>query len=156
MQGRLFERRFLEAHKAHLGRSATRKTFLPFSRSGSRIRSTILINLSAIHFGRRGWGMRACSLERPSIAHRESSQHVLLSGYQKVRHFGLAHPRAKTNWEWLSMLVTVTLNMVYVLTVSAKRVEEPMKMLCPECGGELRYLGMITSETMNMIKSNTS
>ena len=48
------------------------------------------------------------------------------------------------------------LNMVYVLTVSAKRVEERTKMLCPECGGELRYLGMITGETMNIIKSNTS
>jgi hypothetical protein len=39
---------------------------------------------------------------------RRFLQHVLPSGFQKVRHSGFAHPRAKTNWEWLAMLVTVT------------------------------------------------
>jgi len=39
---------------------------------------------------------------------RRFLQHVLPSGFQKVRHFGFAHPRAKTNWDWLSMLITVT------------------------------------------------
>jgi len=30
--------------------------------------------------------------------------------------------RAKTNWEWLTMMVTVTISLVYVLTVQAKPI----------------------------------
>ena len=56
---------------------------------------------------------------------------------EKLHHFGFAHPRAKTTWERLSMLVTVTLNMVYVLTVTAKPLIEKPTLKCPECGGEL-------------------
>jgi hypothetical protein len=76
---------------------------------------------------------------------RRFLQHVLPSGFQKVRRFGFAHPRAKTNWEWLSMLVTVTLNMVYTLTIAAKPVvEKPkLKLKCPDCGGELVCLGFV-------------
>ena len=73
-----------------------------------------------------------------------------MSGFQKVRHFGFAHPRAKTNWEWLAMLVTVTLNMVYVLTVLAKLPAPKRVMLCPECGGELTCLGFVPSTTRRM------
>ena len=53
---------------------------------------------------------------------RRYLQHVLPRGFQKVRHFGFAHPRAKTNWEWLTMMVTVTISLVYVLTVQAKPI----------------------------------
>ena len=47
-------------------------------------------------------------------------QHVLPRGFQKVRHFGFAHPRHRIDREWLNMLVTVTLSWVYVLFVAAK------------------------------------
>ena len=50
---------------------------------------------------------------------RRFLQHVLPAGFQKVRHFGFAHPRHKVDLEWLKMLVTVTLNEVYVLIVAA-------------------------------------
>jgi len=53
---------------------------------------------------------------------RRYLQHVLPRGFQKVRHFGFARPRAKTNWEWLTMMVTVTISLVYVLTVQAKPI----------------------------------
>jgi Putative transposase len=75
---------------------------------------------------------------------RRFLQHVLPSGFQKVRHLGFAHPRAKTNWEWLSMLVTVTLNMVYILTVAAKPVVKKPKPKCPDGGGEMIRLGFVT------------
>ena len=73
---------------------------------------------------------------------RRFLQHVLPSGFQKVRHFGFQHKRAKTNWEWLSMLVTVTLNMVYTLTVSMRPVQAKRSLICPDCGGELICLGV--------------
>ena len=87
---------------------------------------------------------------------RRFLQHVLPSGFQKVRHFGFAHPRAKTNWEWLSMLVTVTLNMVYVLTVAAKPLVEKPTLKCPDCGGELTCLGFVPSAPRRLVDFDTS
>ena len=55
---------------------------------------------------------------------RRFLQHVLPDGFQKVRHYGFAHPRHKIDREWLRMLVTVTLNLVYVLTVEAKPLQD--------------------------------
>ena len=81
---------------------------------------------------------------------------MLPSGFQKVRHFGFAHPRAKTIWEWLSMLVTVTLNMVYVLTVAAKALMEKSTLKCPECGGELTCLGYVPSASRRFAEFDTS
>ena len=43
------------------------------------------------------------------------------------------------------MLVTVTLNMVYVLTVAAKPLVEKPTRKCPDCGGELTCLGFVPS-----------
>ena len=87
---------------------------------------------------------------------RRFLQHVLPSGFQKVRHFGFAHTRAKTNWEWLSMLVTVTLNIVYVLTVTAKAPAMKRVLLCPECGGELTCLGFVPSANRRLAEFDTS
>ena len=87
---------------------------------------------------------------------RRFLQHVLPSGFQKVRHFGFAHPRAKTNWEWLSMLVTVTLNMVYVLTVMTKPLVEKPTLKCPECGGELTCLGYVPSAPRHLTEFDSS
>ncbi len=87
---------------------------------------------------------------------RRFLQHVLPSGLQKVRHFGFAHPRAKTNWEWLSMLVTVTLNMLYVLTVAAKPPIEKPTLKCPGCGGALVCLGFVPSAPRRLPEFDTS
>ena len=74
---------------------------------------------------------------------RRLLQHVLPLGLQKVRHFGFMHKRSKVPNSWLSMLVTVTLNLTYTLMVGA----EPMAIKSqqrnvPECGGELECLGV--------------
>ena len=87
---------------------------------------------------------------------RRFLQHVLPGGFQKVRHFGFAHPRAKTNWEWLAMLVTVTLNMVYVLTVLAVSPTPKRIIKCPDCGGELTCLGFVPSGPRRLTEFDTS
>ena len=74
---------------------------------------------------------------------RRFLQHVLPSGLQKVRHFGFAHPRHKIDREWLSMLVTVTLQEIYVLIVAARPVPPPYHPLCPLCGGQLKCAGFL-------------
>ncbi|MFO0939677.1 MAG: transposase [Pirellulales bacterium] len=53
---------------------------------------------------------------------RRFLQHVLPRGLQKVRHFGFMHKRSKVRSSWLSMLVTVTLNMTYTLMVGAEPI----------------------------------
>ena len=74
---------------------------------------------------------------------RRFLQHVLPRGFQKVRHFGFAHPRHKTDLERLQMLVTVTLNLVYVLVVAPTPVPVPHRPRCPHCGAELLFMGFV-------------
>lgn len=73
---------------------------------------------------------------------RRLLQHVLPRGFQKVRHFGFMHQRSKVPRNWLAMLVTVTLNMVYTLDVGLQpSVPTKPSGVCPDCGGQLQCLG---------------
>ncbi len=74
---------------------------------------------------------------------RRFLQHVLPRGFQKVRHYGFAHPRRKIDRQWLQMLVTVTLSMVCVLTVMAKPLPLKHSPICPDCGGALYCVGFL-------------
>lgn len=76
---------------------------------------------------------------------RRFLQHVLPKGFQKVRHFGFMHKRSKVSRTWLAMLVTVTLNMVYVLVVTPMPQPKKRRPLCSECGGELAFIGFVRS-----------
>jgi hypothetical protein len=87
---------------------------------------------------------------------RRFLQHVLPRGFQKVRHFGFAHPRHRTDREWLKMLVTVTLNDVYVLLVAAKPVPVPQHPTCPHCGGELTCVGFVAAHAWPFVSYDSS
>jgi hypothetical protein len=77
---------------------------------------------------------------------RRFLQHVLPKGFQKVRHFGFMHKRSKVSLTWLVMLVTVTLNMVYVLTIIRPTPPAKPAMRCAHCGGQLVYVCQIDPE----------
>jgi len=47
--------------------------------------------------------------------------------------------------KWLKMLVTVTLNEVFVLIVSAKPLPAKHVPRCPSCRGNLTCVGFITA-----------
>ena len=83
-------------------------------------------------------------------------QHVLPRGFQKVRHFGFAHPRHRIDREWLKMLVTVTLSWVYVLFVAAKPLPIRHRPPCPYCGGPLLFVGLITEHDWPLAAYDTS
>ena len=83
-------------------------------------------------------------------------QHVLPRGFQKVRHYGFLHPRQQVNGEWLKMLVTTTLNLVYVLVVIAKPVPVSHRPPCPDCGAPLTYVGFVPASPGRFTPLDTS
>ena len=83
-------------------------------------------------------------------------QHVLPRGFQKVRHYGFLHPRQQVNSEWLKMLVTTTLNLVYVLLVVAKPLPDSHRPPCPDCGAPLTYLGFLPASKRGSDSLDTS
>jgi hypothetical protein len=83
-------------------------------------------------------------------------QHVLPCGFQKVRHYGFAHPRHRTDWEWLKMLVTVTLNAVFVLVVAAPTLPSSSRPTCPQCGAELTFVGFVPAAPGRCAEPDTS
>jgi hypothetical protein len=74
-------------------------------------------------------------------------------GFQKVRHYGFAHPRCRVDSEWLKMLVTVTLNMVYVLTATMKPLPAKYR---PACGGPLTCVGFLPANVPLAVAFDTS
>ena len=63
---------------------------------------------------------------------------VLPSGFRKVRHYGLASARSEMDVELLKWLVTITLQMVYVITIGARTAIAKPSAKCHHCGGHLR------------------
>jgi hypothetical protein len=82
--------------------------------------------------------------------------YFLPRGFQKVRQFGFLHPRHRADLEWLKMLVTVTLNDVYVLLVAASPLPVPHRPTCPQCGGELTCVGFLPALAWPFASYDTS
>lgn len=74
---------------------------------------------------------------------RRFLQHVLPSGFRKVRHYGFAAARSQTDFQLLAWLVTVTLHMVYVLTVAAAPPAKKAVPTCPLCSAPLLLVGFV-------------
>jgi hypothetical protein len=87
---------------------------------------------------------------------RRFLQHVLPRGFQKVRHYGFAHPRSKIDLEWLKMLVTATLNLVYELIVAPKPLPVLYRATCPHCGGVLRRVVVVPAPLDGVAFTNIS
>lgn len=79
---------------------------------------------------------------------RRFLQHVLPSGFRKVRHYGLAANRSTMQLELLKWLITITLQWVYVLEVMATRIIHKPQPRCSECGGILIRLGTVDGKTV--------
>jgi hypothetical protein len=68
---------------------------------------------------------------------RRLLQHVLPRGLQKVRHYGFLHSGSKTDYELLGWIVTLSLNMIYVLTFKQQASAAKQRPKCQHCGAEL-------------------
>ena len=68
---------------------------------------------------------------------RRFLQHVLPRGLQKVRHYGFLHSGSRTDYELLAWIVTVSRNLVYVLSFCQQLQKTKSRPKCPTCGTEL-------------------
>ena len=76
---------------------------------------------------------------------RRFLQHVLPSGFPKVRHYGFLSPASAVALELVRWLIALWAGLTYVL--QARRAEEPAAPApspgCPVCGGALVRLGFV-------------
>jgi hypothetical protein len=68
---------------------------------------------------------------------RRLLQHVLPRGLQKVRHYGFLHSGSRTDFELLCWIVTLSLNLIYVLTFKQQSPTTKQRPKCTNCGAEL-------------------
>ena len=76
---------------------------------------------------------------------RRYLQHVLPSGFPKVRHFGFLSPASGVSLDLVRWLIALWAGLMYVLR--SDRDEEPAaspgEPVCPTCGGRLLRLGFV-------------
>lgn len=69
---------------------------------------------------------------------RRFLQHVLPSGFQKVRHYGFLSPNCKRSIESVRWLATLFYGLVFVLLSHVALVAPaPPRVRCPHCGGAM-------------------
>ena len=88
---------------------------------------------------------------------RRYLQHVLPSGFQKVRHFGFLSPRCGLLLEAVRWLILLFLNRVLPLSGRVREAVSPKVMpRCPACGGVLRVVGFEPAEVRAVAIFDTS
>jgi hypothetical protein len=85
--------------------------------------------------GSRRW--RKMTVEAMEFV-RRFLQHVLPSGFQKVRHYGFLHAQCKLPFEAVRWLASLYYDLVFVLLCHVQEVgiERP-RLRCADCGGPL-------------------
>jgi hypothetical protein len=75
---------------------------------------------------------------------RRFLQHVLPTGFQKVRHYGFLSPNSGTSLEAVRWLITLHNGGVFTLLamLTAPPAESP-ELRCPVCGGPMSVLGFV-------------
>jgi DNA-directed RNA polymerase subunit RPC12/RpoP len=85
---------------------------------------------------------------------RRFLQHVLPSGFQKVRHYGFLSSRRRATFELVRWLVTIALGLPFILfsTLDADLPDPTTKSSarCPDCGGELVFQGILPSTRLTV------
>jgi hypothetical protein len=92
--------------------------------------------------GSRRW--RRMRLEAAEFL-RRFLQHVLPSGFQKVRHYGFLSPRSRRRFEEVRWLATLHAGKTYVLhsVVAAPSAPDPIRPHCADCGGDLYVVAVL-------------
>jgi len=91
--------------------------------------------------GSRRW--RKMTVEAMEFV-RRFLQHVLPSGFQKVRHYGFFHPQCKLQFEAVRWLASLHYDLVFLLLCHVQDVgiERP-RLRCADCGGPLVVTALV-------------
>lgn len=73
---------------------------------------------------------------------RRFLQHVLPSGFRKVRYYGFLTQRRQDGFELVRWKAILALGQVYELTSKPKPASPKRTALCPDCGHELRLISV--------------
>jgi len=71
---------------------------------------------------------------------RRFLQHVLPTGFMKVRHFGFLSPNNKEPLEAIGWLVSLHYNLVFLLFSVPENEPPPPRIRCAECGAAMRLI----------------
>jgi hypothetical protein len=75
---------------------------------------------------------------------RRFLQHVLPTGFQKVRHYGFAAATNRKCFESLQWLVTLALSFIYVLTATTRPIKKTKPAVrCADCGGSMHVVAFV-------------
>ena len=77
-------------------------------------------------------------------------QHVVPSGFHRVRHYGFLNSHSRRTHEELELLIAAALGLLCYLFATPQIVcAEPMKMQCEYCGGCMISLGYFPPSSTN-------
>jgi len=77
---------------------------------------------------------------------RRFLQHVLPTGFQKVRHYGFASPNAKQSIESVRWVVTLHYDLQFLLLAQQPPVTPQSRIRCPACGAAMMIVGCISAD----------
>ena len=105
--------------------------------SDSRIKS-VENNLVSFHYKKHGSNrLRTMTLSAMEFIHR-FLQHVLPTGFMKVRYYGFMHASSRISMQDVTLAVEIASG--FSQTSSRIPPEPPVYPVCPLCGGKLVYL----------------
>jgi hypothetical protein len=86
---------------------------------------------------------------------RRFLQHVLPTGFQKVRHYGFLSPNSTTSIESVRWLIALHNGALFTLLAASAAVPaEPRSPRCPACGGPMSLLGFAPAPVPAVIDSS--
>jgi hypothetical protein len=91
--------------------------------------------------GSRRWRRMTLS---PTEFLRRFLQHVLPTGFQKVRHYGFASPNSKHSIESARWTVTLHYDLLFLLLARQSPPISSTRIRCPACGGPVTVVGFLS------------
>jgi hypothetical protein len=73
-------------------------------------------------------------------------QHVLPTGFQKVRHYGFASSNSKHSIESARWIVTLHYDLLFLLLARQSPAISSPQIRCPACGGPMIVVGLVSAE----------
>jgi hypothetical protein len=77
---------------------------------------------------------------------RRFLQHVLPTGFQKVRHYGFASSNSKQSIESARWIVTLHYDLLFLLLARQSPTISSPRIRCPACGGVMILVGFVPAE----------